>query len=59
MAVLGEPLNARNRRSGLGRGNRNLVDHGRFSVLEHGLPPLASPRGDEFNQLRLRFALGH
>jgi NAD-dependent dihydropyrimidine dehydrogenase PreA subunit len=59
VAVFGEPLNSRNRRCCLSRGHRDLVDHGGLSVLEHSLPTLARPGGHEFNQLRLRFALGH
>jgi NAD-dependent dihydropyrimidine dehydrogenase PreA subunit len=59
MAVVGEPLNTRDRRRGLGGGNRDLVDDGRLSVLEHGFPALARPRRHEFDQLRLRLALRH
>jgi NAD-dependent dihydropyrimidine dehydrogenase PreA subunit len=59
MAVIGEPLNSGNRRGGLGRRHRDLVDHGRFAVLEHGFPPLARSGGHELDELRLRFAFRH
>jgi ferredoxin len=59
MPVLGESLQARNRRRSLCRRYRNLVDHGRLAVLEHGLPSLVRPRRDEFDQPRFRLALGH
>jgi NAD-dependent dihydropyrimidine dehydrogenase PreA subunit len=59
MLVVGEPLNAWNRRGGLGRRHWDLVDHCRLSVLEHGLPPLTRTRGHQLDQLRFRFALRH
>jgi NAD-dependent dihydropyrimidine dehydrogenase PreA subunit len=59
MPVLRESLKAWDRSGCLGRWYRNFVDHGGLAVLEHGLPSLARPRRDEFDQLRLRLALRH
>jgi hypothetical protein len=59
VAVVGQPLNPRDRRRGLGWRHRDLVDHGRLAILEHGLPSRARPWGDELDQLRFRFALRH
>ena len=59
MWVLGEALQAGNRRGCLGRRDRDLVDHCRFAVLEHDFPPRTCARRDELDQLRFRFTLRH
>src|SRR6266850_5110863 len=59
MPVIGEPLDAWDRRCGLGPRYRNLVDHRRLAVLEHGLPSLARARRHEFDQPWLWLALRH
>src|SRR5450631_2900043 len=59
MPMLGESLQAWDRRRGLSRRDRNLVHHGRLAVLEHGLPSLACARAHKFDQPRFWLALRH
>ena len=59
MAVFEEPLHAGNRPCSLRGGNRDLVNYDRLAALEHGLPALACPRIDEFDEPRFGLALRH
>jgi ferredoxin len=59
MAVVEQPLDARDCAGGLGGRNRDFVHDDGFSVLEDGLPALAHARIDELDQPWFWLTLGH
>jgi ferredoxin len=59
MAVLEQPLDARDCTRCLGGRNRDFVYDDGFSVLEYGFPALADTRIDELDQPRFGLTLGH
>jgi ferredoxin len=59
MAVLEQPLDARDSTGGLGGRDRDFVHHDGLPTLEDGLPALADTRIDKLDQPRFGFTLGH